>query len=49
MKLFRVQSMYTMTHVYPMSKDRHMEKFKKVMVHSMYIMITMYTMYVIQS
>jgi hypothetical protein len=30
MKLIRVQSMYTMT---PMYKDRHMEKFQRVMRH----------------
>jgi hypothetical protein len=30
MKLRRVQSMYTMTRMY---KDRHMEKFKRVMRH----------------
>jgi hypothetical protein len=25
MKLIRVQSMYTLTHMYPMYKDRHMD------------------------
>jgi hypothetical protein len=30
MKLIRVQFMYTMTSMYPMYKDRHMEKFKRV-------------------
>jgi hypothetical protein len=33
MKLIRVQSMYTMTSMYPMYKDRHMEKFKRVIRH----------------
>jgi hypothetical protein len=33
MKLFRVQSIYTMTPMYPMYKDRHMEKIKRVMRH----------------
>jgi hypothetical protein len=32
MKLIRVQSMYTMTFMYPMYKDRHMEKFKRVTI-----------------
>jgi hypothetical protein len=31
MKLIRVQSMYTMTPMYLMYKDSHMEKFKRVM------------------
>jgi hypothetical protein len=31
MKLIRVQSIYTMTPMYHMYKDRHMEKFKRVM------------------
>jgi hypothetical protein len=30
MKLIRMQSMYTMTPMYHMYKDRHMEKFKRV-------------------
>jgi hypothetical protein len=30
MKVIRVQSMYTMTSMYHISKDRHMEKFKRV-------------------
>jgi hypothetical protein len=33
MKLFRVQSMYTMTPMYHIFKDSHMEKFKRVMRH----------------
>jgi hypothetical protein len=33
MKLIRVQSKYTMTPMYHMYKDRHMEKFKRVMKH----------------
>jgi hypothetical protein len=33
MKLIRVQSMYTMTLMYHMYKDRHMEKLKRVMRH----------------
>jgi hypothetical protein len=32
-KLLRVQPMYTMTPMYPMYKDRHMEKSKRVMRH----------------
>ena len=32
-KLFRVQSMYTMTPTYHMYKDSHMEKCKRVMRH----------------
>jgi hypothetical protein len=31
MKLIRVQSMYTMTPMYHMYKDKYMEKFKRVM------------------
>jgi hypothetical protein len=31
MKLIRVQSMYTMTPMQHMYKDRHMDKFKRVM------------------
>jgi hypothetical protein len=31
MKLFRVQSMHTMTLMYHIFKDSHMEKFKRVM------------------
>jgi hypothetical protein len=30
MKVIRVQSMYTMTLMYHMYKDRHMDKFKRV-------------------
>jgi hypothetical protein len=33
MKLLRVQSMYTMTPMYHLSKDRHIGKFKKVIRH----------------
>jgi hypothetical protein len=33
MQLIRVQSMYIMTPMYHMYKDRHMEKFKRVMKH----------------
>jgi hypothetical protein len=33
MKLIRVQFVYTMTPMYHMYKDRHMEKFKRVMRH----------------
>jgi hypothetical protein len=33
MKLFRQHSMYTMSSKYPMYKDMHIEKFKKVMRH----------------
>jgi hypothetical protein len=33
MKLFRVQSMYTMTPMYHIFKGSHMEKFKRVMRH----------------
>jgi hypothetical protein len=33
MELFRVQSMYNMIAIYPMYKDSHMEKFKRVMRH----------------
>jgi hypothetical protein len=33
MKLLRMQSMYTMTSMYPMYKDRHMDKFKRFMRH----------------
>jgi hypothetical protein len=33
MKLFRVQSIYTITPMYSMYKDRQMEKFKRVMRH----------------
>jgi hypothetical protein len=33
MKFFRAQSLYTMTPMYPMQKDRHMEKFKRVIMH----------------
>jgi hypothetical protein len=33
MKLFRVQSMFTLTHMYPMYKDRHIQKLKNVMRH----------------
>jgi hypothetical protein len=33
MKLLRVQSMYTMTSMYHLSKDRHIGKFKKVIRH----------------
>jgi hypothetical protein len=33
MKLIRVPSMYTMTPMYPMYKERHMENFKKIMRH----------------
>jgi hypothetical protein len=32
-KLFRVKSMYTMTFMYTMYKDLHMEKFKRVIRH----------------
>jgi hypothetical protein len=32
-KLFKGQSMYTMTPMFPMYKDRHMDKFKRVMSH----------------
>jgi hypothetical protein len=31
--LFWLQSKYTMTPMYPMYKDRHMEKFKRLMRH----------------
>jgi Ni,Fe-hydrogenase III large subunit len=31
MRLFRVQSMYPMTPMYPMFRDKHMDKLKKVM------------------
>jgi hypothetical protein len=33
MELIRVQSMYTMTPMYHMYKDKYMEKFKRVMRH----------------
>jgi hypothetical protein len=33
MKLFRMQSMYTMTPMYHMYMDSHMKKFKRVMRH----------------
>jgi hypothetical protein len=33
MKLIRVQSMYTMTPMYHVYKDRHMEKLKRIMRH----------------
>jgi hypothetical protein len=33
MKLIRVQSMYTMTPMYQMYKDKYMEKFKRIMKH----------------
>jgi hypothetical protein len=33
MKLFREQSVYTMTSLYLMHTDSHMEKFKRVMMH----------------
>jgi hypothetical protein len=33
MTLIRVQSVYTMTPMYHMYKDRHMEKFKRFMRH----------------
>jgi hypothetical protein len=33
MKLITVQSMYTMTPMYTIYNDRHMEKFKRVMMH----------------
>jgi hypothetical protein len=33
MKLIRMQSMYTMTPMYQMYKDRHMEKLKRFMKH----------------
>jgi hypothetical protein len=37
MKLIRVQSMYTMTPMYHMYKDKDMEKFKRVMRHIKFI------------
>jgi hypothetical protein len=37
MKLFRVQSMYTMTPMYHIFKDSHMERFKRVMRHIKFI------------
>jgi hypothetical protein len=37
MKLIRVQSMYTMTPMYHMYKDKYMEKFKRVMRHIKFI------------
>jgi hypothetical protein len=33
MKLFRVNFMYTMTSMYPMYKDSHMDNFKRVIGH----------------
>jgi hypothetical protein len=36
MKLVRVQSMYTMTPMYHMFKDRHIKKFKRVMTHEVH-------------
>jgi hypothetical protein len=32
MTFFRVQSMYTMTHMYPMYEYRHMQKLKNVIM-----------------
>jgi hypothetical protein len=37
MKLIKVQSMYTMTPMYHMYKDKYMEKFKMVMRHIRFI------------
>jgi hypothetical protein len=37
MKLFRVQYMYTMTPMYHMYRDSHMEKFKRDMRHIKWI------------
>jgi hypothetical protein len=34
--LVRVQSMYTMTPMYHMLKDRHIKKFKRVMTHEVH-------------
>jgi hypothetical protein len=33
MKLIRVKSMYSMTLIYHMYRDRHIEKFKRIMRH----------------
>jgi hypothetical protein len=37
MKLIRVQFLHTMTPMYHMYKDRHMEKFQRVMRHIKFI------------